>query len=589
MGKFEIGMLMLIILETVLLVVIVMGRKGTNVQKNSAGLQPQEVDMLKGSLDLEALKDKTHGLLSSVGELVTSTDEIDVSLKEITFSGNRLSSSAKEQLSHMREIKGFTEGIFHNVETNQESVSSVMDRSQSSYEKTMEKQQAIHQVVGEFVTVQSRMEKARETVSSLTSSTSEITNMMGEIRNIASQTNLLALNASIEAARAGDSGRGFAVVATEVRKLAEETDSVVNKITALIGGIDRMANEATTVMNTTIESIHEQSENLGGMIEDISLIANSIGQTLDSVRVLNHNNRELLRECEEVHELTEVMTEIIATSVESTEHVSQALMEEETSLKKLSELGQRFEVITEDFYSLQDFDKGQSNNLNNLTLATSPYPPYIIADGKGNISGIDIDIIREIFSRQGIQVTVNLASFDQSTRLVSKGYADLVPTLSKNATREKTMMFSDNYREPSRYVFVALCESEVSVTSFNDLKKVVVGTMKGFGYWSAFSQETSIKKDVSDKEEILFRKLYKRQIDCLIMNEHAARYYIASNKIGNRVKLLPYSYIDEGGSDTRIAFTKAKDMSHYIELFNEGYLAIKKDGTLKKIEDRYLY
>lgn len=539
-------------------------------------------------LDPQMLKSNTHRLLALSGELVTSTDEIEVSMKEVTASGSSLSASAKLQLDHIQEIKGFTGEIFQKAEENHRSVSSVLEISQTSFEKAVQKQAAIDQVVGEFNTVRIGMEKACGTVSLLREATSEITGMMGEIRNIASQTNLLALNASIEAARAGDSGRGFAVVATEVRKLAEGTEVVVSRISSLISEIDAMAGNTTAVMNTAILSIHEQSGNLGNMITDINDIAGRIGQTLESVKILDSNNYRLVEECEKVDELTETMRNIIASNVEATEQVSEAIREEAAALKHLGEIGQRFETLTENFYELLGKEGSRSGDQQELTLVTSPYPPYIIADPKGGVGGIDIDLIREIYRRAGISVKVNLASFDQSIRLVEKGHADLVPTLSKNPQREKTLCFTENYREPSRYVFVALGDSTVQVSAFSDLRGVTVGTMKGYGYWEQFSKDTGIKKDISDKEEILFRKLFKRQIDCLIMNEHAARYYITSNGIQGQVRMLPFSYLEAGGSDTRIAFTRTRDMQPQVDLFNQGFRLLKEDGTLKRITEKYL-
>ncbi len=545
----------------------------------------------KGSYDpsfsFEKLEETTAKLLNVVGEYVTSTDEIDMAMKEMSTSGIQLSCSAEEQLHNIQKIKSFTGKIYESAEENHQSVSAILENSEAVYHGAVSKQAAINDAVTAFDKVQEQMGEACQTVEILRTNASEILSMMGAVRNIASQTNLLALNASIEAARAGDSGRGFAVVASEVRKLSEETELVVKQMSALIQLVDQRAGQTQSTMMQTISGIKHQSGQLEHISEDVSEMVTQIGATLLSVKDLDQNNQDLVVSCDEVDRLTEAITQSVSGNVASTKQLSQTIKEEAESLKRLVHIGGRFEHLTEQFYEILETEVTHDSQ-KGLVLVTSAYPPYIIAQKDGVVSGIDIDLVREAFKRAGIDVRVHLSSFDQSLRLVQKGFADLVPTLSRNEERSKTMNFTENYREPTRYVFVALKQSNLEISRFEALRTWRVGVMRGYGYWEQFVKDNQIQKDISEKEEIMFKKLFKGQINCLIMNEYAARYFIVSNGLQEQVKMLAYSHSEQAGSDTRIAFTKKRDTEALCKLFDEKMAQMRTDGTLKQIEERYL-
>ncbi|WP_269429965.1 methyl-accepting chemotaxis protein [Modestobacter caceresii] len=121
-------------------------------------------------------------------------------------------------------------------------------------------------LTGAATAASTEVERARDSITSLGRSSTEIQQVIALIDTVADQTRLLALNATIEAARAGEAGKGFAVVASEVKDLADQTARATERVTTQVESVRAACDDVATVMSNVGNTVTE----MNGLVDGIA-------------------------------------------------------------------------------------------------------------------------------------------------------------------------------------------------------------------------------------------------------------------------------------------------------------------------------
>jgi methyl-accepting chemotaxis protein len=171
--------------------------------------------------------------LASAAEVARS---LSAASADVSAASQNLSRGTSEQAASVEETTASLEQMTASISSNAE--------NSTQSEKVAQK--------GARDALQSA-DVVRETVEAM----KQIADRIGIVEEIAYQTNLLALNAAVEAARAGDQGRGFAVVATEVRKLAERSQSSAKEIRTVAAASVKVAEKAGEMLKELVPGIEK--------------------------------------------------------------------------------------------------------------------------------------------------------------------------------------------------------------------------------------------------------------------------------------------------------------------------------------------
>lgn len=266
------------------------------IEGAKAGDLTSRVSLEGKSGDIAALCEGVNALVDKMSEVILQVREATVTINtaatEISGGNNDLSSRTEQQASSLEETAASMEELASTVKQNADNAKQASQLASNASEVASRG----GVVVGEVV----------NTMSAINDSAKRIEDIISVIDGIAFQTNILALNAAVEAARAGEQGRGFSVVAAEVRNLAQRSASAAKEIKVLIDDSaaktargSELVSQAGKTMQEVVLSVQQvtdiMSEIAAASVEQSTGI-NQVNQAVMTMDEVTQQNAALVEE-----------------------------------------------------------------------------------------------------------------------------------------------------------------------------------------------------------------------------------------------------------------------------------------------------
>ena len=208
----------------------------------------------------------------------------------------------KELKEKLTTIISQSKTISQSLSAAAEELSSSAEEVSSSSENIASSQQQISKgasnQVNAITDTQKKISELNNGLKDVKEKIDSITMISEMIKNISTQTNMLALNAAIEAARAGEAGRGFNVVADQVRKLANESKTAVEKTESLLSAIMEItAQQEQRAVNIlqAVDAIATVAEETSASTEESAAAAE---EQASSMEMITQTSQDLLKYAE---------------------------------------------------------------------------------------------------------------------------------------------------------------------------------------------------------------------------------------------------------------------------------------------------
>lgn len=206
--------------------------------------------------------------------------------------------SVRERMALLGDKRSYLEQIARNLSDEQEQVVIATDtarrKSQAAFDNLEKSSETMQVSALELHDLIALIQSLGEDVKRFANAMADVITASQTIDSIARSTNMLALNAAIEAERAGAAGATFAVVAAEVKKLAQDTRQVTDRISTTMHSLGTEASRFVSQVERGVdqsrsaqrhfETINIAIRRAGDMVRDVAAQTDAIAESSAGVR-----------------------------------------------------------------------------------------------------------------------------------------------------------------------------------------------------------------------------------------------------------------------------------------------------------------
>ena len=214
------------------------------------------------------------------------------------------------------------------------------------------------------------------------------------------------------------------------------------------------------------------------------------------------------------------------------------------------------------------------------------FPPFEIPDAGGDsekITGIDIDILKEIAKDQGFDYELEVLGFDASVVALEANQVDgVIAGMSITDKRKQSYDFSEPYYDSG--VVMAIAANNNDVKSYADLAGKHVAAKRGTegaDFAEKLKAEHGFELTLFDDSPTMYMDVTSGNSVACFEDHPVMGYGIAQ---GNGLKMVTDK---EQGSSYGFAVLKGKN-PELLEMFDKGLENIKANGKYQEILDKYI-